>query len=366
MDPTPGAFVESAASDLSLRQALSRLLLINEIAAEVSSSVDRQRVAAVLHRHARWLIAVEDALLIVREPAGSMRLIIPEIREISRSDVPATRLFSGGIVADCLAARATRVVLEPFDTALAPFERTLVARGARAMAAAPLVGRGIAYGALLFWSTVATVFDREARRTIAMLVPHVANALVMAKLVEEVEARSLTDPLTGLANRRWLEQRLDEELDRVRRYLRPLCLAVLDIDLFKEVNDGLGHSAGDDVLLRLASLLRAERRSTDLICRYGGEEMVLILPETVPDDALSLADRIRLLAEAGALGQHADGRPITVSIGVAGSGPDRNTPRTLFAAADAALYQAKANGRNQVRVAEDVVSAGVADDVATT
>jgi diguanylate cyclase (GGDEF)-like protein len=340
--------------------------LINEIATEVSSSVDRQRVGVVLHRHASWLIVVEDALLIVRRPSGSLRLIIPEIREISRGDVPATRLFAGGIVADCLASRATRVVLEPFDTPLAPFERTLIARGARAMAAAPLLGQGVVHGALLFWSTLVTAFDREARRTIAMLVPHVANALVMASLVEEVEARSLTDPLTGLANRRWLEQRLDEELDRVRRYERPLCLAMLDIDHFKEVNDNLGHSAGDDALRRLASLLRAERRSTDLVCRYGGEELVLILPETLPDDAVSLADRIRRLAETGALGLHADGRPITVSIGVAGSGPGRDLPRTLFAAADAALYQAKANGRNQVRVADEVVPAGAHDDAATT
>jgi diguanylate cyclase (GGDEF)-like protein len=345
-------------SDLSLRQALTRLLLINEIAAEASASIDRRRVAAVLHRHAQSLLDVEDALLVLREPGGSLRLVIPETREVSGSDVPATRLFTGGLVAECLRSRITRIVRDTSRVTLAPFERTLVARGAQALTAAPLVGRGVVYGALLFWALRSTAFDQDARRTIAMVVPHVANALMMASLVEDVEARSLTDALTGLANRRWLERRLDEELDRVRRYGRPLCLAVLDIDRFKAVNDRLGHAAGDEVLRKLAALLLGERRSTDLVCRYGGEELLLILPETWPGDAVMLAERIRVRAEAGALGWHADASPITVSIGIAGTSPERDLPSTLFAAADRALYRAKIDGRNQVRLANDVVVGG--------
>jgi diguanylate cyclase (GGDEF)-like protein len=344
-------------ADQPLQHALTRLLLINEIAAEASASVDRRRVAAVLHRHAQMLLDVDDALLIVREPAGGLRLVIPETeREVSGSDVPATRLFAGGLVAECMRSRTTRILRDTSGDSrvpLAPFERSVVARGAAALAAAPLVGRGVVHGAILFWARSAAVFHQEARRTIAMVVPHVANALMMASLVEEVEARSLIDPLTGLANRRWLEQRLDEELDRVRRYERPLCLAILDLDHFKLVNDRLGHAAGDEALRKLAALLLAERRSTDLVCRYGGEELVLILPETWPGDAMILAERIRARAEAGALGHHPDGAPITLSIGVAGTGVDRNLPSTLFAAADAALYRAKSGGRNQVHLAVD-------------
>jgi diguanylate cyclase (GGDEF)-like protein len=200
----------------------------------------------------------------------------------------------------------------------------------------------------------ASAFHQEARRTVNMVVPHVVNALMMASLVEEVEARSLTDPLTGLANRRWLEQRLDEELDRVRRYGRPLCLAILDMDHFKMVNDRLGHAAGDEVLRKLAALLLDERRSTDLVCRYGGEELVLILPETRSGDAVILAERIRARAESGALGRHADSTPITLSVGIAGTAPERDLPSTLFAAADEALYRAKSDGRNRVRLAHDL------------
>src|SRR5688572_3542162 len=137
-------------SDLPLRQALTRLLLINEIAAEASASIDRRRVAAVLHRHAQSLLEVEDALLVVREPSGSLRLVIPETREVSGSDVPATRLFTGGVVADCLRARTPRIVRDITKVTLAPFERTLVARGAQSLAAAPLVGRGVVHGAILF------------------------------------------------------------------------------------------------------------------------------------------------------------------------------------------------------------------------
>ena len=273
-------------SDQQLRQALTRLEIVNEIAAEISGSVDRRRVAAVLHRHAPLLLDVEDALLIVWEPSAGFRLVVPETeREVTGSDVPATRLFAGGLVAECMRSRATRILRDTSERCrvpLAPFEQCLIGRGAAALAAAPLVGRGIVHGAVLFWALDASAFHRDARRTIAMVVPHLANALMMASLVEQVEARSLTDPLTGLANRRWLERRLDGELARVRHYRRSLCLALLDVDRFSLVNVRLGHVAGDEVLRHFAALLLAERRPADLVCRYGGDELALILPETWP------------------------------------------------------------------------------------
>jgi diguanylate cyclase (GGDEF)-like protein len=109
------------------------------------------------------------------------------------------------------------------------------------------------------------------------------------------------------------------------------------------------------VLRHFAALLLAERRPTDLVCRYGGEEMALILPETWPGDAVILAERIRTRAGAGALGYHADGSPITLSVGVAGTGPHRSHPSTLFAAANDALYRAKSDGRGRVRLADDPI-----------
>ena len=289
-----------ATSDQSLQQALARLELVNEIAAEVSAGGDRRRVATVLQRHAPLLLDVEDALLIVRETAGGYRLVIPETeREVSGSDVPATRLFLSGLVAECVRTRATRILRDTSADCrvpLAPFERTLVGRGAAALAAAPLVGSGVVHGALLFWSLDAAAFHREARRTIAMLVPHVVNALVTANLVEQTEARTPTDPLTGLPNRGALEQRFGEELDRACRYRRPLCLALLDLDRVSLDNDRLGRDAGDAALRRLIALVRAELRSTDPVCRYDGEKLAIILPETRPGEAVNVAERIRARA----------------------------------------------------------------------
>jgi diguanylate cyclase (GGDEF)-like protein len=350
-------------SDSTLQQALTSLQLVNEIAAEGSGSSDRRRVAAVLHRHAQLLLDLEDALLIVRDPAGGLRLVIPETeREVSGSDVPATRLFSGGLVTECMRARTIRILRDTSGACrvpLAPFERTLISRGARALAAAPLIGRGVVYGTVLFWALDASAFHQETRRSIAMVLPHVVNALMMASLLEQVEARSATAQLTGLANRRWFDQRLDEELDRVRRYRRPLCLALLDPDRLEWVNSRLGRAAGDDVLRQLAALLLTERRSTDLVCRYGSEGLAMILPETEPGAAVELAERIRARAAAGALGRHDDGAPVTVSIGLAGSGPLRDRPSTLFAAANDALHQARSAGRHRVRLASDpIVDAG--------
>ncbi len=141
----------STTSDPTLQQALTRLQVVNEIAAEVAGTSDRRRVAAILRRHAQLLLDLEDALLIVRDPSGGLRLVIPETeREVSGSDVPATRLFSGGLVTECMRVRITRILRDTSDAGrvpLAPFERTLVSRGAAALAAAPLVGRGVVHGA---------------------------------------------------------------------------------------------------------------------------------------------------------------------------------------------------------------------------
>jgi diguanylate cyclase (GGDEF)-like protein len=158
---------------------------------------------------------------------------------------------------------------------------------------------------------------------------------------------SLTDPLTGLKNRRAFEAALEQEFHRTRRSGSPLSLLLLDIDSFKSFNDAHGHVQGDEVLRRIAFLMQDCTRKSDLVARYGGEEFVAILPDTGDGEALLLATR--LCDEIAAA--HWEYRQITVSIGAATLQPGTPTPYAFVNVADKALYTAKHGGKNQVCLA---------------
>ena len=163
---------------------------------------------------------------------------------------------------------------------------------------------------------------------------------------------AVRDPLTGLHNRRFLDQRLDEEIARARRANRPLSVAVVDIDFLKKWNDTFGHAAGDAAIKTLADFLRGSCRTQDVVCRVGGEEFVIVAPDTHANGLFALLDRIRVAVPA----VRPDGdtaplpQPLTFSAGVAGFGSGM-TAAALLEAADAALYEAKNDGRNRVRAA---------------
>jgi diguanylate cyclase (GGDEF)-like protein len=171
--------------------------------------------------------------------------------------------------------------------------------------------------------------------------------------ISRLEKESFTDPLTGAYNRRYMEQCLQEEIAKARRYQFDLSLLLLDIDHFKRVNDQHGHQAGDQVLVELSALVAYELRDSDILARYGGEEFLAIVPNTGLADAGKLAERLRRRIEdhdfsTGAKAQPAPGISLTVSIGVASYGGSITSEESLIQAADSNLYRAKEQGRNKV------------------
>lgn len=169
------------------------------------------------------------------------------------------------------------------------------------------------------------------------------------KLVE----LAVTDPLTGLPNRRHFEEILRGELDRIERYGGECGLAMIDVDYFKNFNDNLGHMAGDEILKELADLMRKHMRTSDLLARYGGDEFALIMVITSKEEARKAMDRLRLLVGAETF-QDADLQPsgcITLSIGVAAAPDDGTQYEALVRQADRALLEAKRHGGNQVKAA---------------
>jgi diguanylate cyclase (GGDEF)-like protein len=170
----------------------------------------------------------------------------------------------------------------------------------------------------------------------------------LQQVVSELTELSLRDALTGLFNRRALGERLLEELSRARRYGAPLSLMMVDIDDFKRVNDTHGHAIGDVVIGHVARLFVRDRRVSDIVARYGGEELVLLLPHTPLDGAMALADRLRQLVALTPYRTSSGHEHVTVSVGVAGYEQSMRDPEQLLDAADRALYRAKRDGKNRV------------------
>ncbi len=171
----------------------------------------------------------------------------------------------------------------------------------------------------------------------------------------KLEHLSKTDVLTGLYNRRHFMELVDAELARARRYRTPLALVMVDLDHFKEVNDGRGHQAGDRVLTAVAGAMRESVRETDLAARYGGEEFVLLLPNTDRQGARELAERCREIVADTSVADAGGRIQVTASMGVASYPEDAGDGDVdaLLGAADGALYRAKGGGRNRVEMAAD-------------
>ncbi len=202
--------------------------------------------------------------------------------------------------------------------------------------------RGLDLGAVDFIAKPFEVAELKAR---------VRSALRMQHLVKMLEYRAQIDSLSGLWNRRYFDQRLQQEWSEARRHGRSLSLIMCDVDRFKRLNDQFGHPFGDQVIERVAQILSGGRGS-DITCRYGGEEFGVILPSTAADRALEVAERHRVAIESHTWSGH-DDVIVTSSFGVADlkSLPTDAGMEQLVQAADMALYRAKQSGRNRVELA---------------
>jgi diguanylate cyclase (GGDEF)-like protein len=186
-----------------------------------------------------------------------------------------------------------------------------------------------------------------------VLIARVRAALRSNALRDDLINRAAHDALTGLLNRRELDARTGAAIAHARRYEHALSCAMVDVDHFKQVNDRYGHAAGDAVLREAATRLRQTRRDTDTIGRYGGEEFVVLLPETTVQDAMVAADRVRRAFGDAAFTASGVELHLTASIGIAAWVPSMSIPASLYSAADRALYQAKERGRNRAELLDE-------------
>ena len=217
-----------------------------------------------------------------------------------------------------------------------------------AMIGIPLRSEGRAYGTLLLLHRASDQFQEKDERVLEVIAAQAAAAISRAEALERAERLAITDALTGLYNARYFNGRLEAEIQRAQRYEHTVALLIVDSDALKRVNDQLGHAAGNQLLVDLARTIREHVRATDLVARFGGDEFVILQPETDLDAAVAIAERIRGAAHAvsGVAGVER-----SVSVGVATFPASAADPDALFQAADDALYRAKRGGKNKVEVA---------------
>jgi len=327
------------------------LTLINELSQEISARLEPEQVYNAIHRAASQLMPADVFVIaLLDEPNQKIDLVyiseqgirIPSIK------IGLTDGLSGHVI---LSGQA--LITGNFDqTHTQQVESISVGdsdRETQSVLAVPMKRGEKTIGMLSAQSFETNAFDEHDQQMLEMLTSHAQLALENAHLFAEVQRLAITDGLTSLYNRFYFDQQLSVEFDRVRRYDHSLGLVIIDPDHFKQVNDKFGHPAGDVVLIKFAELIKNSARKSDIVARYGGDEFVILLPETDLSGTLSLAEKIRDAVLTHTFRYQDHNIRFTTSIGVAAtSGQDISDPDGLTKQADQALYQAKRRGRNQV------------------
>jgi diguanylate cyclase (GGDEF)-like protein len=217
------------------------------------------------------------------------------------------------------------------------------------MCCVPLVAQGETHGVLHFYNSEEQELTQSEERQILAISEHASLALANLRLRESLKHQAIHDPLTGLYNRRYLHEVIDQEISRAERHKQNMGVLMLDLDKFKKFNDEYGHETGDFVLSEFGRLLRTTIRNEDIACRYGGEEFTVLLPESDPEGIMDISERIRVKVREHVFfhDNHSYG-PISVSIGAACYPGNGNTADLLLKKADEALYEAKQAGRDRV------------------
>ena len=332
---------ERRADEIERLAELSQLLQMCEVAEEAYRVIERAAPALVQRAGALFLINGAGTAVERRARWGTLDSV--------------HLAFDPG---DCWALRRNRVHDTGPDPS-APHCAHLDGLDAANSTCVPLIAQGDPIGVLSLTGPATASHgdveeDREDRlRIVTAMSEQIALSLANLRLRETLRNQSIRDPLTGLFNRRFLEESLERECRRSVRAGRPLSILMLDIDFFKQFNDTFGHDAGDAVLREVGAVTRSVFRGEDVACRYGGEEFALVLTDTSAEGALARASQLRDQVHQLSLSFRRQSLgPVTISVGIA-TLPLHATPAdALLRVADKALYRAKHEGRDRVVLAD--------------
>lgn len=339
-----------ACGNTLLQKQIDSLRDLIEVAKTVVSTLDLDTLLQAI---------MVSAMHYAEAPAGSVALYDSKKKELSLHahsglsaefiKVERWSVTAGGLTEQILNSGEIFIVS---DTENSPFFHNPVAvsEGIRSLVCVPLIFRDEIVGILYLDDFTPRDFDRQKLELLSILASFAALAIHNARLHNKTKLMAITDFLTGLHNHRYFQQILTQELGRARRYEKVLSLIILDIDNFKSFNDRFGHAVGDKVLIAIGELIMSSLRKVDYAFRYGGEEFIILLPETSLKNAIMMAERMRakIADEAAGLVPESCGSKITVSAGVACYPENGSNREDLFSLMDSYLYKAKSMGKNRV------------------
>ncbi|MBI4617956.1 MAG: HDOD domain-containing protein [Planctomycetes bacterium] len=340
-----------------LERQVLELSALNEAIRRTRRSLDSGEVVRDVLEAIHFGLGYDRVYLFLPEPGGA-RLRGKLVVDGTQMEIDAARLVVGvNPLRDPFhpsfsdAMQGTVPVLSLPDKG--PEKELLEFLAVDAMGLVPLTVERRAIGLIGVDQAFKRVAIDKSRLESLMVLAHEAGlAIENARLYEKTRELAVTDELTQVANRRKMMGALSYEMERAARYRRPFSLVLLDIDHFKRFNDTFGHTAGDEILRDLGRILVGLSRNVDIVGRYGGEEVLIALPETPLDHATTYAERLRRAVEAYGIrvAERFPENAVTISIGVAALSPDEKAPEALIQKADLALYRAKGEGRNRVAV----------------
>ena len=338
---------DAAGQDLSNEQVASRLMiaqqqrdvadLMRREIIELSGILDPDKVVDRLSSTLTRVLPADVALIVRTGPTG-FTMHFPGAAVPTELGTPADPALTA-IMASLAATRGSTDQLPP------PLAGRLC--GIRCWLAIPLTSRSQPAGLLVLASTTLSGYDEAQLKIAVALAAQAMIAYDNALLFQRVEQLATIDGLTGLNNRRHFEELAGRQVAIAARQGRPLSVAMLDIDFFKKVNDAHGHAVGDEVIRAVAARISGALRTIDIVCRYGGEEFAIVLPETGKQVG-PVAERIRLAVAATAVSTAAGPLQITVSVGTAVRHGPESSLDSLLDRADQALYEAKQAGRDRI------------------
>jgi diguanylate cyclase (GGDEF)-like protein len=344
-----------------LREREQELSVINNSSVILSSSLDIQEIFGSFIDELKKVVDVTWAtiVLIAEDEFICVAISAPETSAYQIGDrVPMERTGTAWVISQ------KKPFLEP-DLAQERYFTTsefFYENGLRSTVYLPLIAKGRIIGSFIVGSKTPHAFSQRHVRLLEQLSSQIAMPLENSQLYARAEKKARIDELTGLYNRRSLDEMIDSEISRHSRYGGAFSLAILDLDSFKEYNDTYGHLAGDSLLKTIGKNIKSSIRTADYAFRYGGDEFGILLPQTSIDAALMVLERVR-----EKIGEGVDSSKINVtsSIGVACWPDDGISHTDIIASADVTLYRAKRNGRNQTLCASGPLSALTLTDMAT-
>jgi diguanylate cyclase (GGDEF)-like protein len=311
------AFISSENMDLVMEDLIDKVLLITDF-------------------HTGWLMMNDDQ----HSRLIASRGVSPHVQKY---------IAEGGLDTLCINALKIQDPLYIVEPSVISEFPVLHEEGLIFLAAIPLISNNRTMGLLFLASKMDRDFDFDFAALLSLVGNHVSHIIDKIKLFQETKRLAITDGLTGLYNSRYFYKYLDLEIARTKRYGNSFSLVLFDIDDFKKLNDTYGHQSGDEVLQHLARILKSISRETDIVVRFGGEEFIIILPNTSEEDAIALAHRVLDATQDMKIAiSDKEEVSITLSGGIASYPQNASSAKALLNAADNAMYAAKAAGKNTI------------------